>query len=346
MGKPRSAKVKITYTIKNKKTKQTAEKMAEFERGFTYCDAASGESDTISLDICNRDMRWANKWMPKKKSRITATISTTEWGGKIAEIKCGKFCVDDITLAGPELSCQIGGVSVPEGQAFRATARSKTWKNITLKEISRRIAKRYHMKLVYSGPALKVKKAEQSKQNDCEFLAKLCDTYGYAIKVYAGKLVIYYIDNYEKKKAVAKININDVEDWSYNTTLTSTYTGAKASYDVNKKTHTCKVGGGKRILVVSEKASSLSDAKKRAIAAVNKANRSACTLNLTIYPNLKLYAGCNIQLVGAYNLNGKYFIDKVTHQITAEGGYTMQLEIHKVMPKVKAATNKSTTTKK
>ena len=68
---PRKAGVTVTYSrkVKSKKAggakKRPASVMAEYNSGFTYTDSASGESDTISIELINTDMRWANRWMPK-----------------------------------------------------------------------------------------------------------------------------------------------------------------------------------------------------------------------------------------------------------------------------------------
>ena len=51
MGKetPRKAKVNITYTPKGQAAKRTADVMAEYEEGFSYTDAATGESDASHI---------------------------------------------------------------------------------------------------------------------------------------------------------------------------------------------------------------------------------------------------------------------------------------------------------
>lgn len=177
---------------------------------------------------------------------------------------------------------------------------------------------------------------EQNKQTDCDFLNKLCEDYGLYIKVYYGKIVIYDIGDYESQKSVTTYSIDDFESWTYNTTLTSTYTGATIKYakgdDDTELTFT--VGSGKRILNINEKVDSLSDAQIKACARVNKENRNAITMSATIKANHKVAAGVCIEIKDAYNLNGKYFVDKVTHNIEADGAYTMNLDLHKVQARI------------
>lgn len=342
---PRKARVNITYTPKGEEPVRTADAMAKYEESFSYVDAATGESDTVSLTVCNRDLRWADKWLPQKGDKMTAEIKLSNWdgAGKDISFDCGKFCCDDLTFSGPTLICKIGGVSVPEGQAFRTTQRTKTWKKVTVQEIARKIAESYGLAFYYEAEKIYIADMEQSKQTDCEFLNKLCEDYGLYIKVYYGKIIIYDVGIYEEKEAVADYSINEIDSWSYNTTLTGTYTGATITYtkgDDNKEL-TLTIGSGNRILNINEKVDSLSDAQIKACARVNKENRGAVTMSGTIKANPKIVAGVCITIKDAYSLNGKYFVDKVTHNIDADGAYTMDLELHKVQSEIKIVTNSS-----
>lgn len=342
---PRKAKVNITYTPKGKKSARTADVIAEYEEGFTYTAVATGASDTVSLKVCNRDLRWANKWLPKKGDKIKATIKALSWeaAGNDKSVACGKFCCDDLSFSGPSLICTIGGVSVPEAQAFRCTERTRTWKNVTIKEIATTICKRYSLKLEYDAKSIQIKSLEQSKKVDSDFLNSLCEDYGLYIKVFFGKVYIYDVDKWEGKKAKKTYSINDFSDWSYNTTLTGTYTGATIKYTNGDSDEelTLSVGSGKRMLNINEKVDSLADAQLKACARVNKENRSAVTMNVTIRANPDLAPGLCIKIKDAFEINGKYFIDKITHTIEAEGAYTMALELHKVQPKIKTVTTAS-----
>lgn len=336
---PRKASVSVTYQkkVKSKKAggvkKRPAAVMAEYNEGFTYTDSASGESDTISITLTNADLRWANKWMPKKGDKLTAKIIEKSWdkAGEKKTFYCGKFCLDDLSYTGPELTCTIGGVSVPEGNAFRSTDRSKTWKEATLKEVAAEIAGKYHLNLMYIGETIKLGTIEQSNETDSSFLRKICEDYGMAIKVYCGDIIIYDKGKYEALSPVATLKMEDLQEWSYNTTLIGTYTGAKIKYTSGKddKEIQCVVGCGKRMLNINEKVESLQEAQLKACARVNAENEKAVTMNVTIMANIRIVAGSTVRIKGLYNLSGKYFVDKVTHNIGPNEIYTMTLELHR-----------------
>ena len=338
---PRQASVSVAYQRAGKAGragKHPAAVMAEYNEGFSYTDPASGESDTISITLANIDLRWANKWMPKKGDKLTARIIEKSWDkpGQKKAFYCGKFCLDDLSYTGPGLTCTIGGVSVPEGNAFRSTGRSKTWKDATLKEVGAEIAKKYHLKLQYIGEAIKLGAIEQSNEPDSSFLTKLCGDYGMAIKVYSGKIAIYDKGEFEARKPVATLEKADLQDWSYNTTLVGTYTGACIKYTSGKddKEMKCVVGGGKRILNINEKVESLQEAQIKACAKVNAENEKAVTMSVTIMADNRIAAGSTVNIKGLYRLSGKYFVDKATHGISPDGAYTMALELHKCQKRI------------
>jgi len=346
---PRKATVKVTYSkkVKSKKAGRTKERpasvMAEFNKGFTYQDPASGESDAISIILANTDMRWIKKWMPAKGDKLEAEIILENWkkAGKKKVFDCGKFCLDDLSYSGPELTCTIGGVSVPDGNAFRCTARNKTWKKSAIKEIASSIAKRYHLRLDYAAGAINTGTIEQNNETDSSFLRKVCEDFGIGIKIYRGKIVIYDKGEYETRKPVAILDRSVLQDWSYNTTLTGTYTGASIKYTSGKdnKEIMCVVGSGKRILNINEKAESLHEAELKACARVNSENEKAETMSVTIMADIRITAGSTVKIAGLGHLNGKYFVDRVIHNIKAEDAYTMDLELHKCQKRIAGVTS-------
>lgn len=333
----RRVNVSINYASRYKSARSDSGEMAKYLESFTYTDPATGESDSASIELCNINMIWAGRWLPKKGDKFTATINAAnfERPGISATISCGTFCCDDRNFSFPGNStATINGTSVPEKQAFRSTQRSKTWKNITIKEICRRIAQRYNLTLVYDAATIKINSMEQSQKDDCSFLKDLTSEYGLYIKVYRGKIIIYDVARYEAKKSVAAVYYNEVISGDYNSTLTGTYTGATIKYTQgsDKTEYTYKVGTGNRILTINEKVDSLTDAKIKAKARLAEENRKAETIRLTIAsPSRKFYASGCFTFKDAQEMSGKYFIDKVVHKVDAAGGYTAEIEAHKVV---------------
>lgn len=343
MDKSRRAYVSILYERKGKtlttnQRKTVFEQMRKSTCSFMFTGNASGMADAIELVLSNQDRRWMKNWIPKKKDKITATIKTQYWknGQKTKKEKCGTFMVDSFSFSLPEdNTCTVEGTSVPESSSFRATERNKKWKKVTLKEVSKRISKKYHMKLFFDGEDFSIGSPEQSGQSDCEFLTNICQSYGYGIKMYRGQLVIYDMAKYEKKAPRGTIYKHQMESFSWDTSMTGTYTGAKMKYtDSCGKDTTVKVGKGNRWLQINGDADSITQAKRMALGQLNTKNMSAITANITIQGNLNYSDTDTVKLAGLDKLSGKYFIDTVQHKVEAQGGFTTTLTLHRVTRRI------------
>lgn len=311
----------LNLTINQKKV---TKKIFKYCEGFTYTDPASGESDSISLTLNDIDNKWLNAWFPKKNDALTAKIITEDWNKQDATqtLNCGRFYLDQFSVQGAPTALTIGGVSSPKSEAFDNTKRNKTWKKTTVYSIVRQIAKRYRLKLVFqANKNIRIKELEQSSSDDCSFINSLCEKYGIFLKIYNNKIIAFNRENYKKRKAKKTINKNDMLSWSYSDSLTGSYTCGKLTYTDPKTDKEVSVtyGKGKRKLVLQQEASSRDDAKKQLIAAIKAANHGLKTLSFSVPGNVSLYATNNIRITGLGRIDGKYYIDKVSHSLGSNG---------------------------
>lgn len=335
MENSRKSRVSIGYS--NAKIRKSIKECLE---SFLYNDIASGSTDDISITLNNSDCRFMDNEMPKKGDKLTPVIYLHNWvrNGLTKSIRCGKMVLDDLSFSSPPSICTIGAVSLPAKGEFKNTKRSKVYKNVTIKEIAKKITNRAGIALHYSAPRILIKEIEQSNTADSEFLMSLCEEYGLGIKIYNGKIVIFNEEDYEKKKPVDNIQRTKdiVISWDWNTTLQKTYTGAKITYmdsESNKKNH-IRIGKSGRMLNVDVSAFSKRDAKLKAKAKLASENKKRTTMTLTIFPNPKIIATSTIRLSGFRKLSGKYYVDKVSHKISKSGGYVMTIDIHKVYNRI------------
>lgn len=324
--KTRSAAVDLTWNgaaVKSKMTGQTTE--------ITYTDPASGEADSLDIAIHDRDRQWTVAWLPLAGDTLEASIKAYNWDreGDNRTLPCGFFILDKFDFSGWPITGTISAVSVPADGAFRETERTKTWEKVTVQEIGKEIASRAGITLTWDveGAEFTIQSIEQSGQTDCDFYMSLCETYGYAMKVYAQKIVVFDREAYKKKDPVMKIRETDMESWSWSKVLAGTYTGGEYTYTDPSTEEEIKatVGAGKRILKQTGKADNKADAERKIQAAVDKANHGAATLSLTITGNAALVASQCVTVVGLGRLSGKYYIDSIAHHVGQ--GYTMDLEL-------------------
>ncbi len=341
----RHACVRLSYTRGKKaaagdRKEKSARTMREYMESFSYTDCAHGNFDTVNVVLNNSDFRFCRDWMPKKKDRMSAAIVTWDWNSneRKKRMRCGMFMVDDVKFSGVPSICEIGGICAPETSSFRTAERDKSWKKATLKSVARAIAGKYKLGLKFIGADVNIGTTEQSGETDCDFLCKTAEEYGYGMKLYRSKILIYDRASLEKAKPAGTIHKYQVVggyDWS--TSMTGTYTGAKIRYANEKdKEVTCTVGKGPRWLRVSGEADNITQAKKIALAAVNKANEETISLTLTIRGSTRYYATATAMVQGFGRMSGKYFIDEAEHTVDTSGGYTTRLVMHKVLKRITA----------
>lgn len=342
-----SVKSTGTKKIKSASKAKSVDDIVNYITDFSYTDVADGKSDSISLTLCDIKKEWLGKKRPKKGSRFVAKLVLNNFEEKVKKktFDCGRFTIDDISFSGRPLTCNMNGVNIPVSNDFKTLQKTKVWQKTNLKNIALSIAKNASVSLVYDADIVNIDEIEQNNQEDSAFLYELCSKYGLAMKVYKQKIVIFDIVRYERKKATITISEKDMLSWNANTTIEGTYTGVKFSYANpvknvkgtkkskagNKKKEVIKVMIGKkgRLLYINNQTSGKYDAELQAKAALNKANRQAETMNITIMGGKKLVSTQCIKIKGLKGLDGKYFIDEVRHNL-GNGGYEMELSLHKV----------------
>ncbi len=318
---------------------------------MSLTDPASDESDSADLTFSDRERKWLNDWFPEVGDTLELFLDLLYWddstpstvpsgmeieftdddGSSDHHIQFGKFILDSFSFSGDPVKVKLSAISSPVDTGFKSTKRTKTWENVTLQEIAQDIAGRAGLALIYEADTIKIKEKEQEKTEDSSFLKDLCDTYNICMKVYSYKLVLFDRTKYKEKSSVSVIKREDVQSWDWKTDLQGSYTGAKISYTPPKSSQKIEyqIGEDTRLLEVSESADSAADAELKAKAALEKANHSITTMNVTILGQLTpIYASNCVDIEGFGKCDGKYYVEQVQHDIT--GGYTVTLDLCKV----------------
>jgi len=326
---PRSASAQLIYNGVDITADLTGHLLS-----INYTDPASGQSDSISVTLEDRDKRWLGPWMPQEGDRMSAMLRVSNWTteGDSTMLDCGSFTVDDFAPSGPPTMVRLSGVSAPREQAFSETARTKTWEDVTIAEIQTEIAGRYGLVTVYDAPEVHIKAREQSGTADSAFLESVCSEYGLCLKVYASKLVIYDRAQYKAKASALTLTPADLSGgWSAHYQISDTYTGAQLVYTdpVTGEDVTAQAGKGPRWLSSNAKADNAADAQRKVEAALEQANHGSTALSLTILGRLDLASGMTVNVRGWGSFDGKYFIDSISYSIG--GGFVASLELAKVV---------------
>lgn len=303
---------------------------------FTYEDYASGYADNISIALHNKSKKWLEEWTPEQGAYIVADINTKNWtqDNENKKLSCGSFFIDQIDYAGRPLTCNIGALALKLSTSFREVKRSKAWQGITLKELATVIAKQNGLHLVFdTSTNIRLESIKQSDLSDLEFITEICNKYGYALKIYNGKIVIYRENEYETKQECHIIREEDVLSWSGSRSLSNTaYDGCMIEYTDQltgkKLQYTYNPTGGSKILKISEAVNSIEEAEYLTKATLRNTNKAQSVISLNMMGNTQMTSTSIIKIVGFGILDGKYFIDKISHNLP---DYKLSLEAHHVL---------------
>lgn len=327
--KARQSSVVVKYNGKD-----ITKTITDYIEGFQYVDNASGTADTVTLKLNNRSGKWSGSWIPIQGDYVETIIKLTNWKkeGDNRKFNCGYFLIDDLSFAGPPSMASIGGITTPINTDFNVTKKSKTWKKTSVKKILEKIAKNAGVGLFYSGQDYQIDELEQSNQEDVTFAFNLCNSYNLAMKLYNKKIVVFDQVEYEKKKATLSINREQTESWTATKSMTRAYDGVSISYTDSKKnktlTYKFMLKKGKRIMKLNETAESLQDAEVKAKAKLLEHNRQCQTISVKVKGDTKYISSKCVNMTGFGKLDGKYYIDSVTHEKNAGSGYYCSIQAH------------------
>lgn len=302
----------------------TGEEIAGLVESLTYVDNAADNSDSIDIAINAQDSGWLNGWMPDKGATLCPRILGYDWEktGDHRTIDCGLFVLDDVSFADAPSTLQLGGVSKPSDSDFSELEREAIWKNTSIQRIGATIAARYGLGFSYDADDYDIECDEQDG-TDSSYYNTLCKNYGLILKVYAKRLWVYDREKYKAKPAVKTFQHQDIRPGSFgwSTTLSGTFTGGYFNYtDADKDIDiVCSVGGGTHTKSVNRRATSVYDASLQLVAELNNANHGTVKLTFGTDGEWNVSAGNCIEIKGYGKLDGKYFVDKVTHKVSKSG---------------------------
>lgn len=318
--------------------------IAPYLLSFTYNDNRSGEADSITVELEDRQGKFIGDWFPKRNSVMTASIRVKDWkgAGDTQILKCGIFEIDEIEASQGTLS--IKGVSSPVTYAGRRESVTKTWEKMQLKSIAQDIAAKAGLTLNYtSAENPEFGRIDQTQESNLQFLTRLTHRSGLAIKIVDGKISIYNEVDAEKESASLTISRTDgsVRGWSFKTQSVNTYKSCEVSYfDPNSKSlieadaaEPDDMPSG-QVLKINTRVETQAEAEALAQSKLRDANKREVTGSLDLVGDVRLLDGIVIAVEGFGTFDGKYRIATSSHSV-ASGGYTTRVELESGPPSVR-----------
>ncbi|MHC1747431.1 MAG: phage late control D family protein [Cellulosilyticaceae bacterium] len=320
--------------------KDISKDIAKYMIGCSYTDNASGTADDIDITLEDKEGLWHGAWLPRKGDLIALSFYVENWNGKKDKqmLPCGKFTIDKFDMNGPPDVVGLKGQSIPTKTDIKNTKKTKSWKRINLSKIAMDIAASAGLTCLFeSKEDTYYESVNQIKQSDISFLQNLCKKSGISLKVTNNKLVLFSQVLYEAKKPFLKLvrGKSNIISYSFSGDTTDTaYAKCTVKYmnPKNKKVlnYTYKIEGATgKTLKINEQVKTLEEAKKLAKNRLREKNKEENTATFTLLGDIKFVAGVTVAIEGWNAFDGKYIIQKATHNII--GGYTTDIELTKCL---------------
>ena len=95
---------------------------------LTYTDSEEDESDSLQIQLQDRDGLWIENWLGKaveasaaSKLSMSAVIIPENWGSGGGALPTGSFELDSVDAQGPPFTVSIRGSSLAYGASVRQT---------------------------------------------------------------------------------------------------------------------------------------------------------------------------------------------------------------------------------
>lgn len=301
-----------------------------------YVDNIHGKSDEIELSFEDRDDRWKKQWFPQKGDKVEVSIGIAE--NEERWLKCGNFQIDEIESTGPPDVLSVRGTSTYVKEEIQQK-KTSAFENITLSGIAKKIAERLSLKpFIKISPDIRFKRIDQKEQTDLEFLRKLCEKYGYCVKVESEKLIVMKEEELEKQSPVMKISREtaDIINFRFSNKACDVYSACEVRYwdPVTKKEIVHKVQDEKIVsgstLKITKRCENKQQAIELARGELKKRNKWECDSEMTLVGNPLLCAGTTIQIEGFGSYDGKYIIETAEHSMSKSAGYQTSIRMRRV----------------
>jgi phage protein D len=347
MGQPLQTRIKLLFTAAGV---DATEDITPDLLSFSYNDKETKEADEISISLKDETGKWAGTWSPDGGEEIKAYIMPGDSEKPHGTLYCGKFYVDSLSASGSPRTFTMKAISIPLNTELRRKKKSRAWEKTSLADILGKICEECNCKPVFDADdEINYDRIDQSNESNLEFLAKLCDEAGYAIKVTDEQIVVFDQEKYETMPPVKDftVGVSDILSWEFESNQSDSYKSCSITYrdpktnmfDKNGKkndkavmtyTHTDpSKGDDAQEYTIKKRAKSFDEAKRLAKKQLRKLNLNQVTGRISVIGDISLVAGSVISCNGFGNFSGKYIITEAEHSYGGSG-YVTNISMRKV----------------
>ena len=293
------------------------------------------EADQLSITLSDHDGMLA---IPAKGARLQLWLGWSDTG----LVDKGSYTVDEIEHSGAPDVLSIRARSADLRKGLK-TKRERSWSNTTLGEVLGDIATGNGLTAtVASGlGGMPIQQLDQANESDANLISRLGEAFDAVASIKAGCLLCLPAGGGKTVSGLELPHITlsraDGDQHRYLQADRDSYNGVRAYYyDINRaQKQEAIAGGGDNLKDLRHSYSDQQSALRAARAAFKRLQRGSATLSYTL-------ARGRADLIPelTYTLQGvKAEIDaiiwyggNVQHRLTADGGYTLSLELESTLP--------------
>ena len=293
------------------------------------------EADQLSITLSDHDGMLA---IPAKGARLQLWLGWSDTG----LVDKGSYTVDEIEHSGAPDVLSIRARSADLRKGLK-TKRERSWSNTTLGEVLGDIATGNGLTAtVASGlGGMPIQQLDQANESDANLISRLGEAFDAVASIKAGCLLCLPAGGGKTVSGLELPHITltraDGDQHRYLQADRNSYDGVRAYYyDINRaQKQEAIAGGGDNLKDLRHSYSDQQSALRAARAAFKRLQRGSATLSYTL-------ARGRADLIPelTYTLQGvKAEIDaiiwyggNVQHRLTADGGYTLSLELESTLP--------------
>lgn len=299
---------------------------------INYTDYLSDQSDEITLTLEDVNGDWLYDWYPDNGDGME--LSLADDAGELVAL--GRFEISEIEYRYPPSVVVLKALSTGISKANR-THQAKVYKDTTLADIVRTVAKRLNLSLTGQIREIKIATVTQYQERDVEFLTRLAKAYGHSFKIVDKTLVFYDNEKLGENEAVAVLDKTSVIDVRFFDVIKDTPSEVQVStYNTQKKQTITKTAkpkpkrppkNGKAPTTDTLKITApnnTTDGEAQAMANAHAQNRADEQIagEIELVGNAMLVAGQTIMVTDFGKFSGKYLVKQARHTLNSQGFLT------------------------
>ncbi len=239
---------------------------------------------------------------------------------------CGLFVVQTSTKSRHSMRITATGANFTSELKKR---RNRSYEKMSLSAVAKEIASRYDLSAKSDYDDIYIQHLSQSDESDLNLMNRLAKEYNAIFSIKNNTLIFKKrIKNDQKAEdlPVFEIDESECESWQIKHSNRTLYRSCKATWHDTRENKTKEItaGSGEPQLILRGSFKTEADAKAKADARLQAANRGVVSGNLTIYGQ-NIRAGGILKLTGFGSDDGKYTINRVEHRLGPDG-YSVYVE--------------------